>query len=137
MIETVCIICPIHGEFWQKASIHIAGSNCPKCKSSKGELSIISFLSEHDIKYIQEKRFNDCKYKSYLKFDFYLPELNICIEFDGKQHFKPNEFFGGDEALEETKIRDEIKNKYCENNNIKLIRIRYDECIDDKLTENL
>ena len=55
--------------------------------------------------------------------------FNTCLEFDGKQHFEPNEFFGGIEGYNKLIVNDEIKNEYCKNNNIRLIRIKYDENI--------
>ena len=64
-----------------------------------------------------------CKYKGRLKFDFYLPDYNICIEFDGEQHFKPVEYWGGEEEFKKRQIKDKIKTSFCTNNDIKLIRI--------------
>lgn len=102
---------------------------CPNCESeySKGVLKIINYLNSNDIEYIQEYKFQNCKYERVLPFDFYLPKYNCCIEFDGEQHFRPVGWYGGNENLEKTKIRDNIKNKYCEENNISLLRIKYDE----------
>ena len=60
-----------------------------------------------------------------LPFDFYLPNYNICIEYDGEQHFKPIKYFGGQKAFQSQQQKDEIKNKYCQDNKIKLIRISY------------
>ena len=60
-----------------------------------------------------------------LKFDFYLPDYNCCIEYDGKQHFEPIDYFGGKNGFIKTQERDDIKNQYCKNNDIKLIRIPY------------
>lgn len=84
-----------------------------------------------------QKKFDNCKYKRKLAFDFYLPDLNICIEFDGQQHYISIDRWGGDNGLKTRQIRDEIKNKYCENNNIILIRIKYNEKIYDKLNQLL
>jgi hypothetical protein len=69
--------------------------------------------------------FNDCLNIKKLPFDFYLPEYNICIEYDGEQHFRPIDYFGGLETFNKQKERDNIKNKYCENNNIEILRIAY------------
>jgi very-short-patch-repair endonuclease len=123
--KKVKIICPNHGVFEQVSSTHLFGSGCPKCKSSKGEIKIFKFLDKNKIKYDYQKIFNDCVLKTYLPFDFYLPEHNICIEYDGEQHFKSVDYFGGDGGFEIRKTNDEIKNKYCKDNNIKLIRISY------------
>jgi len=119
------IICKKHGEFIQSPSSHLSSSGCPVCRESKGEKTIHSFLQRNNIYFINQKRFKNCKNKSQLPFDFYLPIFNICIEYDGIQHFKPNEFFGGLEALNNTQNNDEIKTNYCSSNNIKLIRIPY------------
>lgn len=81
----VIIVCPIHDEFFQKASYHLSGRGCQKCSSSKGELFIWNFLKTNNIKFIEEKRFKECKNKRPLPFDFYLPEYNMCIEYDGRQ----------------------------------------------------
>lgn len=101
---------------------------------SNGELSIEYVLNSIPIKFIKQYKFNDCKYKRKLPFDFYLPELNTCIEYDGEQHFEPR--FGNSE-FKKTKIRDEIKTNYCLSNNIRLIRISYLDNIEDCLKINL
>lgn len=69
--------------------------------------------------------FQNCKDEKVLPFDFYIPSLSIAIEFDGKQHYTPIQFFGGVQGFNMTKKHDELKNKYCYDNNINLIRIPY------------
>ena len=64
------------------------------------------------------------------RFDFYLPDYNMFIEYDGSQHYEPTRYYGGNieknnEMLLETKRRDKIKNTYCKENNINLLRIPY------------
>lgn len=98
---------------------------CPICSASKGEREIIDVLNKYNIQYISQYKFSDCKFKSPLLFDFYLPDYNCCIEFDGEQHYKIVNYFGGFDGFVNTKIRDTVKNIYCENNNIPLIRIPY------------
>lgn len=127
IFNKVKIICKKHGTFEQTPDSHINGSGCPKCNSSKGENKIRNFLNENKIDYIEQKTFKECKLKRLLKFDFYLINKNICIEYDGKQHFKIVKTWGGDDSLNLIKIRDEIKNNYCEKYNIKLLRISYTE----------
>ena len=132
------VTCPYHGDFKVTPNNHInRKSGCPKCKESIGEKSIRLYLENNKIEYINEKRFKDCKYKLPLPFDFYLPKYNICIEFDGIHHFKSLKFFGGDKRLKEQNIKDRIKNDYCLNNNIKLIRISYKDDIFLKLYNEL
>ena len=107
-------------------------SLCSSCEnnSSTGELRIRDILRNLSIKHIHEKKFNDCENILKLRFDFYLPEYNTWIEYDGKHHYEPVNFGGISDkrAIEEhdkTKLRDKIKNKYCKDNNINLIRIPY------------
>jgi len=92
-----------------------------------GEKKIIKVLENENIDYIHQYKFEDCININKLIFDFYLPKLNTCIEFDGKQHFEPIDFFGGQESFDKLKVRDKIKNDYCFNKNIKMIRISYED----------
>ena len=131
--KNVTIICSTHGIFEQKPNSHIQGSGCPICKQSKGEAKIIKILTKNNINYTYQKGFDDCKNINKLSFDFYLMDFNTCIEYDGKQHYESNEFFGGIESLKLQQEKDKIKNEYCLKNNIKLIRIKYNENIEDKL----
>lgn len=122
----VKIICPTHGEFEQAVYGHLSGRGCRKCNQSKGEKEIYKLLKDNNIKFFTEHKFDDCRNINQLPFDFYLPDHNVCIEFDGKQHFVSNSYFKH-EKFEGRKLNDEIKNKYCYNNNIRLIRISYKE----------
>lgn len=85
------------------------------------------FLKSKNIEYLFNKSLKDCISSSKLRFDFYLPDYNICIEFDGKQHFEPCEQFGGMKEFEKLKIRDNIKNEWCKVNDIKLLRLNYSQ----------
>ncbi len=124
------IICPKHGAFSQNANSHLLGSGCPICKSSKGEIIIMNILDKYSIEYISEYRFSDCKVSYRLPFDFFLPEKNTCIEYDGIQHFKPIDFFGGLEAMKKLQQYDKIKNQYCVDKKINIIRFKYTDEID-------
>jgi len=126
--DLIEIICPKHGKFFKTPNNHLSKKQgCPKCFSSKGEHEIMRVLEENDIDYITQHTFEGCVGKRSLKFDFYLPDYNMCIEYDGVQHFKPINHFGGYKGFMETKKRDYIKNEYCESNNINLIRIGYQD----------
>ncbi|MCK9445844.1 hypothetical protein M0Q50_03010 [bacterium] len=128
--NNVEIICPEHGVFEQRSSSHINGSGCPMCNDSKGEKEISLLLDSMNIKYERQKKFDDCIDNKKLPFDFYLPDYNVCIEYDGMQHFKSIIYFGGLKNLEIVKRHDDIKNKFCEKNNIRLIRIKYNQNIE-------
>lgn len=129
------IVCPKHGEFQQTMHSHILGSGCKKCRQSKGEKIISRILEELNLEFKIEHKFDGCVYLKKLKFDFYIPSHNLCIEFQGLQHYKIIEFFGGEEYFKEINKRDEIKKNYCKENNIKLITIKYN--IDQNTIRNI
>ncbi len=133
----VKIICKIHGEFEQRPTDHLNGCGCPICRESKGEKKIRNFLNEKKIKFLPQYKFNNCKHILQLSFDFYLPEYNICIEYNGIQHYKPIEKFGGKNQFLVQNKCDNIKKEFCLKNNIKLIIIKYDNNILDVLTNKL
>ena len=134
----VIINCPIHGDFEQRPLSHLQGNGCPNCSESKGEKIIAKYLDKNNISYYRQHKFDDCKNIFQLPFDFYIPKYRTCIEFDGKQHYEPADFLGGIEAFEKLKTNDRIKDDYCEDNFINIIRIRYDQMdkIDSILNES-
>ena len=137
--EKILVVCQKDGYSWEVKGGHlIDGHGCPKCKSSKGEKLTENYLKEKCIDYEIQYKFKGCKHKRELPFDFYLPKENTVIEYDGVQHFKPIDFFGGVEGFERRKKSDITKNDYCSKNNIKIIRIPYTvvdihEYLDEKL----
>ena len=115
----VCIICPEHGEFWQRPCCHTnLRQGCPFCNESQSEMEIEQILCEHKILYIRQKRFD---WLGKMSLDFYLPNYGIAIECQGKQHFESVDYFGGNESLENTKERDLRKKQLCEKHNIKIL----------------
>ena len=131
------IICPEHGAFKTTPHNHLHGRKCPKCKRSMNEINIEEYLLKKKIKYLYQKRFNDCKYKKVLPFDFYLSDYNLCIEYDGEQHFNSVSCWGGDKVFIENQIRDKIKDEYCKNKNIHLLRIKFDDNIYELIDNEL
>ena len=113
----VCIICPIHGEFWQTPNDHLSGGGCLKCSESMIEKTIRLFLEYNNIKYIKEKRFNWMKL---YRLDFYLPEYNVAIECQGIQHFIKMDSYYKEFNFEEQIKRDEEKYKLCQENDINI-----------------
>lgn len=103
------------------------GRRCPYCIKYKGEEKIKEILNKMDINFIQQYSFEGCKYKNTLKFDFavFTKNSTILIEYNGIQHYKPVEHFGGENTFREQVVRDNIKRDYCLKNSFKLIEIDY------------
>lgn len=97
---------------------------CPKCnhKQSKGELRISNCLKNKNILYIQEQSFEWQTNKRY-RYDFYLPDYNLVIEYMGKQHYEEIAFFH--DTLQERQEHDEIKRVEAINNNLHYLAISY------------
>ena len=131
----VCIICPVHGEFWQTPNDHMYGHGCLKCNESKGEATIKSILDEHKIEYIREYRIPEQIYK--FRYDFYLPIQNVLIEFHGIQHYQPVEIFGGLEEFKKLQFRDNFKKELAKELKIELIEFNYKQLNKTKMTEIL
>lgn len=124
-ITPLLIECSHGHQYWVTWNKFQQKRRCPKCNSSTPEQIIFEWLDLHKILYVKEKIFKDCKDERYLPFDFYLPNYNICIEYDGEQHYKDVSFRGNKTKLEYIQKHDSIKTKFCIDNNIKLIRIPY------------
>jgi len=135
----ITVKCKKHGDFSIRPSHHTSGIGCYKCKpSSKGEISIASLL-DGVYEFHTQHTFIDCispMSNHKLKFDFYIPSLNTVIEYNGEQHYYPNDFFGGIEAFKAAQIRDNHKIRYCNDNCINMVIIKYDEDIKQKLIEH-
>lgn len=132
--------CSKHGKFEVNPFLHLNnGLCCKNCDENNFNKKMIKFLNKHGFNFERQKKFSDCKNVFELPFDFYIPSKRTLIEFDGEQHFRPVEHFGGLKSYEQLKINDKIKNDYCEDNYINLIRIRYDQIdrIEEILKSNL
>jgi len=123
IIETRCNICDyVWMDTWD--SIY-HGHYCPKCKKSKGESQVMSFLDSNKIEYKYEYFLKYCQNKRCLYFDFYLENKKIAIEYNGKQHYEVVDFFNKNNGFNKQQLHDQIKRNYCKKNNIKLIEIPY------------
>lgn len=122
-LTPIIIICPHHGEFLQTPNKHIQARGCPTCNESKGEICIRKFLEREKIPFESQKIFDGCKNDKHLKIDIFIPSLNLCIEYDGKQHFEPIEYFGGLQTFEKVKLNDSIKTEFCASSKIGLLRL--------------
>lgn len=119
-------IIEVQGTYLRKGSARHCG-----CEISAGESKITYLLAEHNIKFKKQITFPDLlgDNNTRLRYDFGIfnetDELQYIIEFDGKQHFEPNCFYNTIEDLTKIKRYDQIKNSYCQQHNIPLIRIKY------------
>jgi hypothetical protein len=108
--------------------------SCGCERRSHGELKIADILYKNNIPFIQEYRPFKFSTGSYASFDFYIGNKYL-LEFDGIQHFSANHGWNTEDNLSKVQERDMIKNQWCKDNNIPLIRIPYthlnDLCLDD------
>lgn len=142
--EPLTLRCP-HGHVHTNTLAHFVhdGTRCSVCRESKGENNVRQFLEDNGIEYRRQERFDNCRFRIHLPFDFYIPSMNVCIEFDGEQHYIPVDYSGKKTPLELQEdfelrmIKDHIKNVYCKQHNITLIRIPYwdKENVDTYLTQ--
>lgn len=105
-------------------------NTCPKCsKISKGEDKIKQFLISNNINFKTQFKFKDCKKIRELRFDFAILDknnnLDCLIEYDGEQHYRLTRYVNKESMLKENQENDKIKSTYCQDHNIKLIRIPY------------
>ena len=130
-VKIICKKC--RKEFNQQPRDHLSGKGCPYCKSSSGEKKIAAILKTG---FETQKTFDDLinpKTGKKLRYDFYVEEKNLLIEYNGIQHYEPIEYFGGEEAFKQIQFRDKLKIDYAAKNNINLLIIKYDENIKEKL----
>ena len=127
-VKKVFFLCtkhPYKGEHNQNLQNHFRGHN-PCCnEQSKTEEKINHFLESLNINFETQKKFKECKHINPLAFDFYIEESNLLIEYDGRQHYKSIEYFGGEKSLNEIKLRDNIKNEFAKRKDFNFIRIPY------------
>ena len=100
-------------------------SSCPICNESRGEQYILNYLDKNKIKYIPQKKFQDLKDNKKLSYDFYLPDYNILIEYQGKQHYESIDYFGGENTFKKQQIHDNLKREYAKDNGYKLLELKY------------
>jgi hypothetical protein len=111
-----------------KHTNHLEG--CPKCRKSKGEVLITTWLENNHITHTTQKSYEDLRGMGggKLKYDFYILDKNLLIEYDGMQHFQRGYFNGKattNEARRQAKIHDRLKTEYAYKHNIGLLRIPY------------
>ena len=134
-ISHKCLVC---NYIWEIQPAYVSRKNniiyCPNCNNiySKGERLIEKYLIDHNIKYKRQYKYEVLKGvgNKLLSYDFYLPTLNILIEYQGRQHEEIVEYFGGLKSFIKQQIHDIRKRKYAKEHGIKLITVWYSQ-IDD------
>lgn len=116
---------------------HLRGRGCPVCNESHGEKFIRTYLDKNHIKYIPQKTFEGLKDTQPLSYDFYLPDYNTLIEYQGIQHYEEAEFFGGKEQFKVQQFHDKIKRDYAKDNGYKLLELHYTLDTQDKVNNYL
>lgn len=135
VLDKIVITCTKHGDFQQLPRDHLTGSGCPKCKGSHGERLVRIYLEAKKIAYEYQKRFPDCvnpKTGAMLIYDFYVPDYNLLIEYDGIQHYQymPQDKWRwcrvtSVESLESLQERDKLKDQYAKDKGIEMLRINF------------
>lgn len=135
----VTIICKKHGEFSQRPNIHLQGKGCPTCNSSRGETAVANWLTEHGFEFKRETSYPDCRDKGLLRFDFEVQTKNgiVLIEYNGKQHYEPIAYFGGQKRFETNQRRDRIKKAWAKKKGLPLLVIPYNRHADKLLVKFL
>jgi len=134
--------CKICGNLWKTSICNraIQQTGCPVCSSSKGEQRLKEILDKYDVQYIREKSFDELvsKLGNPLRFDFYVSNLNLCIEFQGIQHYGEHKGHF-EKSYKTTQKHDKLKRQYCQDHNIKLLEISYKDYdkIEEILVKNL
>jgi hypothetical protein len=137
-ISKITVFCKKHDKFFKtRLDYHLLWKNgCAFCKfKSKGEKAVSGFLRKKNIIFETEKKYENLVSgnNNPLRYDFFLPEHNTLIEFDGDHHRKPIKRWGGEEKFKIIQLHDRLKNEFAESNNIKLIRINQIKSIKSSL----
>lgn len=138
--DKVEIICREHGAFQQEIKVHLQAKGCPKCALSKGENAIALFLQRAGLIFEVEYAIPEISERNPVRFDFFLPEKRLFIEYDGQHHFMPVNFGGmsDEKALavhNMVKERDKRKDKWAKENNYTVLRVRYDQDVNEALSK--
>jgi len=114
-------------KFWITVSNFKLGKGCPHCANSSNSKAMKFFkeeLCKNGVFFEEEaKMVKNPKTGAFLRFDFWFPGIDTVVEIDGTQHFKAVACFGGEKAFKDTQYRDSVKNEFCKNNGIDLIRV--------------
>lgn len=131
MHNKMTIVCPIHGSFECTPHNHLVDCGCPRCSDSKGELMVSTWLKTNNILFVQEKSLKIDNLQLYLDFYINLNGIEYIIEYNGIQHYRPVEHFGGEERFKKQTFRDQSLRDYCNEHSIRLLEIPYTDNIEE------
>lgn len=127
--EKLKYICKNHIEIGIQymTTVNAYKNHCPYCNIIKGEKRIVDFCLQHEIKFEPHKSYDKLVGVGggKLSYDFYLPQYNLLIEYQGEQHEHSIDIFGGDKQFAIQQEHDNRKRTYAEKNNIELLEIWY------------
>ncbi|USL89460.1 homing endonuclease [Bacillus phage vB_BceH_LY2] len=115
----------------------INGTRCTICKESIGEANVRLYLERKGINFKTQHSFEGLVSTKKLSYDFFLPDMDILIEFQGVQHYEPVEFFGGQTSFDKQVAHDKLKRDFAKDNHYLLIEIKYTNDTIDKITNLL
>lgn len=124
------------GHQWEARPDQIKyGTGCPQCSkgNTKGETYTRELLEEYGIDFQTQKKFPDLKRIDRLSYDFFIPSMDILIECQGEQHYKPVNFMGGAERFDIQQERDQLKREYAWQNGYYLLEISYKDYCKDRI----
>ena len=120
--------------FYGKPYHLLEGHACPKCQMSIGERQIERWLKSNNINYKTQYKVEGCKNKKPLSYDFFIPDKNLLIEYQGIQHYQPVDVFGGEKNFKRQQKNDKIKKQFVIDNGYNLLEIKYTDDVADKLS---
>lgn len=120
-----------------KPNVFLRGRRCSYCNNPKGEVIINKILKSLKIKYEPQKTFDDLKDIGLLSYDFYIPDQNILIEYQGRQHYQPVDYFGGEAQFKTQQKHDKMKSDYAKSHHYNLIAVPYTEDTFSKIKKYL
>lgn len=124
-------------EYWVTPHMFYRGRRCPKWNFSKGEVLVEKVLNSLEVTFESQKEFDDLRSIKNLSYDFYIPEYNVVIEYQGKQHYKPVKHFGGEKTFKIQQKNDSIKREYAKEKGIHLLEIPYTKYTFESILEEI
>lgn len=131
--QRIMLHCKKHGRFKVRAFLHLTGSGCKRCGTSKGENIIAAFLTNNHIPFSPEHSFEGYSYR----YDFYVPKANLLIEHHGEQHYRPVKKFGGKRTFLAGQARDKHKVQIAKEKGINLLVVNYQDLAKGTVTSKI